>query len=125
MKDQNRNAYEEDQLTHGMTKSIFLTIFGDTPVLRTMDFLAVHDDFDYSMAEIARQAGVGYATLKLFWPTLLRQQIVAHVRTVGKAKMYRLNTQSTHVQQFLTFYWGVVRKQNRRAALLAQTKSVK
>ena len=49
------------------TKTAFLQIFGDSPMLKEMDFLIVNEDFDYSMTDIAKLSGVGYSTLKLFW----------------------------------------------------------
>ena len=85
--------------------SVFLQTFGNTPVLRVMDFLAVNDDFDYSMTDIADLSGVGYATLKLFWNKLEKQQIVVKTREVGKAKLYKLNTENTAVKKFREFYW--------------------
>ena len=48
-------------------KSVFLEIFGDSPILRVLDFLVVNEEFDYSMTDIAKLSGVGYSTLKLFW----------------------------------------------------------
>src|SRR3989344_8657642 len=71
-------------------ESLFLKSFGDTPINRVLDFLIVHEEFDYAMKDIARLSGVGYATLKLFWGALERAGLVAMTRVVGKAKMYRL-----------------------------------
>ena len=34
-------------------KTAFLEIFGDSPILRVLDFLVVNEDFDYSMTDIA------------------------------------------------------------------------
>ena len=51
-------------------KTAFLNIFGDTPILRVLDFLIVNEDFDYSMTDIANLSGIGYSTLKLFWKKL-------------------------------------------------------
>ena len=51
------------------TKTAFLQVFGDSPMLRVLDFLIVNEDFDYSMTDIASQSGVGYSTLKLFCKT--------------------------------------------------------
>jgi hypothetical protein len=45
-------------------RSAFLKVFGDSPVLRVVDFLIVNDGFDYSMTDIAQYSGVGYTTLK-------------------------------------------------------------
>ena len=47
--------------------STFLKIFGDSPLLRVMDFLVIHEEFDYSMTDIAKEAGIGYSTLKMFY----------------------------------------------------------
>jgi len=95
----------------------FLEIFGDTPILRVLDFLVVHDDFDYSMTDIATLSGVGYATLKLFWPRLEQEQIVANTRLVGKAKMYTLNKKNLIIKKFVDFYWETtkihIRKRNK------------
>lgn len=90
-------------------KSIFLGVFGDTPINRVLDFLIVHEEFDYSMKDIAENSGVGYATLKLFWENLEKNKIVILMRTVGKAKMYRLNSGNKTVQRFKDFYWETVR----------------
>lgn len=91
-------------------KTIFLQIFGDSPILRVLDFLIVNDDFDYSMTDIAELSGVGYATLKLFWPQLERNAIIIKTREVGKAKLFKLNDKNTIVKKFKEFYWETVRQ---------------
>ena len=87
------------------SKTIFLEIFGDSPVLRTLDFLVVNEDFDYSMTDIAGLSGVGYSTLKLFWGKLEKEGIVVNTRIVGKAKMYKLNLTNPVIKKFRDFYW--------------------
>jgi len=94
--------------------STFLKIFGDSPVLRVLDFLIIHEEFDYSMTDISKMAGVGYSTLKLFWPQLEKNKIVALTRCVGKAKMYRLNLNSQVVKSFKEFYWNVTKHKTRQ-----------
>ena len=86
--------------------STFLKIFGDTPILRVMDFLIIHKEFDYSMKDLAKFSGVGYSTLKLFWPKLEQNKIVIMTREVGKAKMYQLNINNLSVKHFNEFYWA-------------------
>lgn len=93
-----------------MDRTVFLDTFGDTPILRVMDFLTLNEEFDHSMSDIAEQSGVGYSTLKLFWPTLEEKRIVTHVRTIGRAKMYRLNDHNTIVKKFKDLYWATTRK---------------
>ena len=92
-------------------KTIFLKIFGDSPVLRVMDFLVVNEDFDYSMTDIAKLSEVGYATLKLFWSTLEKGGVVTNTRRVGKARMYRLNVVNPVVKKFREFYWETTKRQ--------------
>jgi DNA-binding transcriptional regulator YhcF (GntR family) len=90
-------------------KTAFLTVFGDTPILRVLDFLIINDDFDHSMTDIAEQAGIGYATLKLFWPRLEAEGIVKNIRIVGKAKMYTLNEAHDAVKKLKALYWSVAK----------------
>lgn len=91
-------------------KTIFLGTFGDSPTLRVLDFLIVNEDFDYSMTDIANLSGVGYSTLKLFWNKLEKRRIVGQTRTVGKAKMYKLNLSNPVVKKFRDFYWETTRQ---------------
>jgi hypothetical protein len=94
--------------------STFLKIFGDSPLLRVMDFLVIHEEFDYSMTDIAKEAGIGYSTLKMFWPTLESSKIVAMTREVGKAKLYRLNNKNPVVARFREFYWAATKTKTRQ-----------
>ena len=86
-------------------KTAFLEIFGASPELKVLDFLIVNEDFDYSMTDIAEQSEVGYSTLKLFWNRLEKEGIVTKTRTVGKAKLYKLNMKNSIVKRFRDFYW--------------------
>ncbi len=91
--------------------SAFIEVFGDTPINRVLDFLIVHEEFDYSMTDIAHFSGVGYSTLKLFWPELVKHSIVVSTREVGKAKMFKLNFENSVVQKLKQLYWETIRSQ--------------
>jgi len=90
--------------------TVFLGIFGNSPVLRVLDFMVVNEDFDYSMTDIASLSGVGYSTLKLFWKKLEKEKIVAKTRIVGKAKMYKLNLANPVIRKFRELYWETTRQ---------------
>src|SRR3989344_8798414 len=92
------------------TKTAFLQLFGDSPILRVLDFLVVNEEFDYSMTDIAHLSEVGYSTLKLFWTRLEKENIVINTRTVGKAKMYKLNLDNPIIKKFRDFYWETTRQ---------------
>src|SRR3989338_8217373 len=91
-------------------KTAFLQLFGDSPILRVLDFLVVNEDFDYSMTDIADLSEVGYSTLKLFWARLEKEKIVMNTRTVGKAKMYKLDVSNPVIRKFREFYWETTRQ---------------
>ena len=91
--------------------TVFLQIFGNSPILRVLDFLIVNEEFDYSMTDIADNSGVGYSTLKLFWKKLEDEKIVKMTRIVGKAKMYRLNNYNSIVKKFKSLYWETTKRQ--------------
>ncbi len=91
-----------------MNKSVFLQEVGDTPKNRIWSFLIIHAEYDYSMKDIARFANVGYTTLKEIWKEFKERNIVTMTRTVGKAKMYKLNIENLVVSKFIDYYWAVV-----------------
>lgn len=91
-----------------MQKSLFLKEQGDNPKNRIWSFLIVHSEYDYSMKEIAKYSKVGYTTLKRIWKEFRQKKIVLQTRTIGKAKMYKLNLKNPVVVKFIDFYWAVV-----------------
>ncbi len=95
-------------------KTVFLQIFGDSPILKVLDFLVVNEEFDYSMTDIANFSGVGYSTLKLFWTKLEKEGIILNIRLVGKAKMYKLNIANPIIRKFRDFYWEITKQHLRK-----------
>ena len=91
-------------------QSIFLDLFGNSPMNRVLDFLVIHSEFDYSMIDIAKHSEVGYATLKLFWPNLIKNNIVVQTRKIGNAKLFKLSLRNPIVKKFRDFYWEVTFK---------------
>jgi len=63
-------------------------------MIRVIDFLLENRIFDYSKAEIARQAGVSRTTLDVFWKKLIKEGILRKSRTIGRATLYRFNPHS-------------------------------
>ncbi len=91
-----------------MEKSVFLKEQGDNPKNRIWSFLIIHSEYDYSMKDIAKYSKVGYTTLKKIWKEFKKSKIVVQTRTIGKAKMYKLNLRNPIVEKFIDFYWAVV-----------------
>ncbi|HLC58135.1 MAG TPA: hypothetical protein VJH95_06175 [Candidatus Nanoarchaeia archaeon] len=98
-------------LTSTIGGSVFLKTFGDNPLNKVLDFLIVFDAFDYSIADIAKNSEVGYATLKLLIKEMVKRKLVVATRVSGRNKMYKLNKNNPVVASFVDFYWNITNKQ--------------
>lgn len=75
-----------------MEKSAFRRVFGDSPLIRVLDFLIEEGrTFDYSLTDIARNSGVAWSTLHEIFPRLERLGIVKETRRIAQAKLYKLD----------------------------------
>lgn len=82
-------------------KSLFVEFFGDYPAIRVLDFLIENDIFDYSKKEICKNSGVSWNTLENFWEQFENEEIVTRTRNVGKAEMFKLNTENPAIKQLI------------------------
>ncbi|MBI2129520.1 hypothetical protein HYU07_04740 [Candidatus Woesearchaeota archaeon] len=90
-------------------ETIFVKVFGKTPLIKVLDFLITYQLFDYPLTEIAKKSGVGYSTLQTFWDKLERNCIVIKTRRVGKSDLYKLNTSNPAVQQLMKLDWNLIK----------------
>ncbi|MAF35318.1 hypothetical protein CMO91_05735 [Candidatus Woesearchaeota archaeon] len=95
--------------------SIFVEYFGDSPLVRILNFLILGKDFDYSMTEIAEGAGVGWTSFTRAWKTLNAKNVVTPTRTIGKAKLFKLNTKDPTVKRMITFHWEILKEETNKA----------
>ncbi len=75
-------------------KTAFREVFGESPLIRVLDFLITYREFDYSLTEIAKESGVGWNTLHSFFFKLVEKGIVRETRQVGRAKLYKLDIEN-------------------------------
>jgi DNA-binding transcriptional ArsR family regulator len=75
-------------------KSAFASLFAGTPQIRMIDFLLEHRLSDFTKTEIAKGAGISWATLFNHWEELEKYGLVKITRTVGRARLYQLNEAS-------------------------------
>jgi len=90
-------------------KSIFADYFGDTPMVRLLNFLILGKDFDYSMTDIAEGNHVGWTSFTRAWGKLEKRKVVMHTRNIGRAKLYKLNTQDPTVQKLIKLHWEIIK----------------
>ncbi len=85
-----------------MEKSAFRKVFGDSPLIRVMDFLLEEGrTFDYSLTEIAKNSDVAWSTLHTIFPRLEKLGFVKETRRIAQAKLYKLNEQNPLVKELL------------------------
>jgi hypothetical protein len=85
-----------------MDESLFIRELGiKSPMLKVLDFLMDNESFDYSKTDIADGTELSRATLFKVWPKLEALELIMATRTVGKAKMYRLNKKNPIVKKLM------------------------
>jgi predicted AAA+ superfamily ATPase len=67
-------------------------IFSSKAVAQILDFFLDHKEFDYSANEIAKKTGLSFRTIFREIPDLEANQLIFNTRRIGKANMYKLNT---------------------------------
>lgn len=82
-------------------KTSFALVFGSSPAVKVLDFFIDNQEFDYSLTDIARGAEVGWTTLHQFWFKLVKLGVVRKTRKIGRAELYKLNTESPLVKKLL------------------------
>lgn len=104
-------------------KSLLIKVIGDYPLTRVIDFFLTFREFDYSLTEIAENAGVGWATLHKIFPRLVEVGIVKPTREIGRAKLFKLNTDSPVVQALIKFDETLCEKFSERAVVVGPVEA--
>lgn len=84
--------------------TIFIEALGNSPVIKVLDFLIEGRGLDYSLTDIAENANIGWTTLHRIWNNLLRLNIVAPTRKIGRAKLFKLNEKNPAVKELIKLY---------------------
>ena len=90
-------------------ETVFMEVFGKNPLMKVLDFLITFQLFDYPLTEIAKNSGVSYSTLQIFWNKLEKNNIIIKTRRVGKSDLYKLNTKNPAVQQLIKLDWNLIK----------------
>jgi hypothetical protein len=73
-------------------------LFEDSSIAKLLDFLTLYRNFDYPKTEISKNSGVSWKTLYRLWPLLERYNLVIKTRQIGRATLYKLNTENPIAQ---------------------------
>ena len=99
-----RFKYELDSKITMQNKSLFIEFMGDSPTIRVMDYLLTMGELDFSITDMAENAGIGRATLYRIWDNLILYKIIIHTRDIGKAKLFKLNSENKKIQKLQEIY---------------------
>lgn len=100
-------------------QSVLIEYFGDTPILRVIDFLLDNRLFDYSKKQIIDETGLSKATFYKYWGRLVELELVKITRSLGKTKLYRLNEQNPVVKKIKEVELALIEK---TTPMLASTR---
>ncbi len=82
--------------------SLFIEAFGiKNPTLKVLDFFMDNEGFDYSKTEVMEGTDLSRATLFNVWPKLEALELLIETRSVGRAKMYKLNKKNPVVKKLM------------------------
>lgn len=82
-------------------KTSFRMVFGNSPIVKIIDFFLDNREFDYSLTDIAKNADIGWSTLHGFWKNLVNLGIVTKTRRIGRAELFKLNMGSPLVKKLI------------------------
>ncbi|MBI4044805.1 MAG: hypothetical protein HY392_03790 [Candidatus Diapherotrites archaeon] len=91
--------------------NLLLDFLGDNPNTRLLEFLITGREFDYSLTDMAKNAGIGWSTLHRILPRLLKQEIIIETREIGRAKLFKLNQKNEEVKKLTELYDSLLTKQ--------------
>ena len=81
--------------------SLFIELLGDSPTIKILDYLLTERELDFSISDMARNAGIGRATLYRVWEQLIKNEIIIPTRTIGKSKLFKLNTKNPKIKKLI------------------------
>lgn len=94
-------------------------------MIRTLDYLLTERELDFSITDMAENAGIGRATLYRIWDNLIDNEIIAHTRDIGKAKLYKLNKDNIKIKKLMEIDDALIleelkkRSESQRAKVMA------
>ena len=101
---QKNQRFSVSQKPEVSEKSLFVEFMGDSPMIKVMDYLITERELDFSITDMAENAGIGRATLYRIWDDLIKNEIILHTRDIGKAKLFRLNVANTKIKKLIEIY---------------------
>ena len=94
-------TYLSSKVNRMRDQSLFIEFMGDSPTIRVLDYLLTERDLDFSITDMAKNAGIGRSTLYRIWEGLIKNKIIVPTRIIGKAKLFKLNKDNLAIQKLI------------------------
>ena len=89
-------------------ETIFTKAVGNTPKIKVLEFLIEGRELDYSLSDIAEGSGIGRTTLFRIWSDFKNLKLVKPTRTIGNAKLFRLNLGNPFVKKLIDLFDSLI-----------------
>ena len=89
-------------------KSLFIKFLGESPKIKILDMLITGRELDYSISDIAEEAGIGRATFYRMLDELLKNRIILPTRKFGNIQLYRINLDNEYVKGLVGLYDHII-----------------
>ncbi len=96
-------------------KSLLLSLTGDMPLFRIIDFLLENKGMDFSKSDISKGAEISRASLFNYWKEIEKYGIVRVTRSFGKTKLYTLNVKNQITQRIIELEKSLIAEAMNRA----------
>ena len=90
--------------------SLLTGFFGNSPLIRIMDFLLENRLRDFTKKEISEGSGVSWTALYQHWKKLEEKNIVKVTRKIGRIRLYQLNEGEPLVEDIKRIEMELMRK---------------
>lgn len=105
-------------------KTIFQKIFGDSPLIKVIDFFLDNQEWDYTKIQIAKSTGISRITLDDILEKLLKIGFIKTTRTIGNSTFYEINKGNMVAQNLIQFDINLSLNQMPRAEIKVKKVAV-
>lgn len=99
-----------------MNTSIFLQTVGNSSKARVMEYLLTCRGLPVHQSDVIRNSMVSKMTVMKIWQEMIQNNLLRYERTIGRAKLYTLNTKNPTMKKLIGLY-NVCLKQEAEAGI--------
>ena len=87
-----------------METSIFVRTLGNSAQSRIIDYLITCRGLPVHQSDVIRNSHVSKKTIIPIWKQMIKENILKHDRTIGKAELYVLSVEDLRIKKLIELY---------------------